>query len=308
MKERKAMAEQFNLFQIERFKGKALFNVPMSRYTSLKIGGNADCMAFPKDETDLRDILSFAASKNFPVHLIGAGTNLLVRDGGIRGVVVNMSEGFSDINWTGEDICIAGSGLRLAELLSEASRRGLTGLEFACGIPGTIGGAVIMNAGAYGGEMKDVVEGIEILTAKLKKGFLSRAELKFSYRHSAVPQGAIILRAHMRFEKNTPDGVEGRMKEFRKKRETTMAIRFPNAGSIFKNPEGFSAGKLIDETGLKGKRIGDAAISEIHANYIVNTAHATARDVLSLMALMRDTVHRNTGIVLEPEIRVMGDD
>lgn len=306
------MAEQFNLFQIERFKGKALFNVPMSRYTSLKIGGNADCMAFPKDEADLRDILSFAASKNFPVHLIGAGTNLLVRDGGIRGVVVNMSEGFSDIVWTGEDSCVAGSGCRLAEVLNEAKTRGLGGFEFACGIPGTIGGAVIMNAGAYGGEMKDVVEGIEILTPKLKRGFLSKGELKFSYRHSAMPHGAIILRAHMRFEKKTPSTgsgeVEDKMKEFRKKREATMAIKFPNAGSVFKNPEGNSAGKLIDESGLKGKKIGDAAISDIHANYIVNTGNATARDVLSLMALIRDTVHRNTGIVLEPEIRVMGED
>lgn len=299
---------QYSLFFIQRFKGKVLFNVPMSEYTSLKIGGNADVMAFPQDDGDLKDLLAFADAKGFPFYILGAGTNLLVRDGGIRGIVVNMTEGFKDISFQEDGKAVIGAGVKLSEAVAQMRDNGLSGLEFGVNIPGTIGGAVSMNAGAYGSEMKDVVEGIEVLGKKGQKGFIPKSELGFSYRRAEIPKGSIITRAHMRFEKKSVEEIKERIKEFRERRKASSPISFPNAGSIFKNPEGKVAGKLIEEAGLKGERVGGAQISEVHANYIVNTGGAKAKDVLALMALIRDRLYSSKGIVLEPEIKVIGED
>jgi len=296
------------LFFIQRFKGKVLFNVPMSEYTSIKIGGPADVMAFPQDEGDLKDILAFAEAKSFPFYILGGGTNLLVRDGGIRSIVINMSEGFKDIVWEDETNASVGAGVRLSELLFQCRERGLTGFEFASGIPGTIGGAVMMNAGAYGGEMKDIVEGVEVIGKKGVKNFIPKKDLAFAYRKAEVPKGAAVTRAHMKFEKSTPDAVKEKIRDLKERRKTTAHITFPNAGSVFRNPENKSAGRLIEEAGLKGERSGDAQISEVHANYIVNLGAAKAKDVLSLMALIRDRVYSQKGVVLEPEIKVIGED
>ncbi|OGP24791.1 MAG: UDP-N-acetylenolpyruvoylglucosamine reductase [Deltaproteobacteria bacterium GWC2_56_8] len=302
------MAVQYSLFFIQRFKGKVLFNVPMSEYTSIKIGGPADVMAFPQDEGDLKDILAFAEAKSFPFYILGGGTNLLVRDGGIRSIVINMSEGFKDIVWEDETNASVGAGVRLSELLFQCRERGLTGFEFASGIPGTIGGAVMMNAGAYGGEMKDIVEGVEVIGKKGVKNFIPKKDLAFAYRKAEVPKGAAVTRAHMKFEKSTPDAVKEKIRDLKERRKTTAHITFPNAGSVFRNPENKSAGRLIEEAGLKGERSGDAQISEVHANYIVNLGAAKAKDVLSLMALIRDRVYSQKGVVLEPEIKVIGED
>ena len=286
---------QYSLFFIQRFKGKVLFNVPMSDYTSLRVGGPADVMAF-------------AEAKGFPFYVLGSGTNLLVRDGGIRGIVVNMTEGFKDITWLDGGKAIVGAGVKLPDLVVQARDRGLSGVEFAANIPGTVGGAVSMNAGAYGGEMKDVVEGIEIAGRKGQKGFIPRSELNFSYRRAEVPKGAIVTRAHMAFELRDPEEIKAKIAEFRERRKASSAISFPNAGSIFKNPEGAPAGRLIEEAGLKGERMGGAQVSEVHANYIVNTGGARAKDVLALMALVRDRVYSSRGVVLEPELKVVGED
>jgi UDP-N-acetylmuramate dehydrogenase len=300
---------QYSLFFIQRFKGKVLFNVPMSDYTSLRIGGPADVMAFPQDEGDLKDLMAFADAKGFPFYVLGAGTNLLVRDGGIRGIVVNMTEGFKDITWLDNGKAIVGAGVKLPDLVVQSRDRGLSGIEFAANIPGTIGGAVCMNAGAYGGEMKDVIEGIEIAGRKGQKGFIPRSELNFSYRKAELPKGAIVTRAHMIFELRDTEEIRAKITEFRERRKATMnAINFPNAGSIFKNPEGASAGRLIEEAGLKGERSGGAQVSEAHANYIVNTGGARAKDILALMALVRDRVFSSKGVVLEPELKVVGED
>ncbi len=304
--DRKTM--QYSLFFIQRFKGKVLFNVPMSEHTSFGIGGPADVMAFPQDEGDLKDLIAFCESKGFQFHLLGAGTNLLVRDGGVRGIVVNMSEGFRDISWLDEGKAIVGAGVKLPELVAQARDRGLSGIEFAVNIPGTVGGAVMMNAGAYGGEMADVVEGIETIGRKGQKGFMPKSEIGFSYRKAEIPRGAIVTRAHMRFRSGDPEGIKERMREFRERRKASSAVHSPNAGSIFKNPEGKVAGMLIQEAGLKGERIGGAMVSEAHANYIVNAGRAKAKDVLALMALIRDRVFSMSGIVLEPEIKVIGED
>lgn len=307
-KKREKAATQYSLFFIQRFKGKVLFNVPMSEYTSYRIGGPADVMAFPQDEGDLKDILSFAEAKDFPVYILGAGTNILVRDGGIRGIVINISDGFKEITWQEDSRATVGAGVLLSELLGACKEKGLSGLEFSAGIPGTVGGAVMMNAGAFGGEMKDIVEGVEVLNKKGKKGFITAPELGFSYRKAEVPKGSVVIRAQMLFKKSTTEAVRERVKEIAEKRRAAAKIAYPNAGSVFKNPEGLFAGRLIEEAGLKGAVSGDAQVSESHANYIVNTKAARAKDVLALMALVRDKVYSLKGVVLEPEIKVIGED
>ena len=247
---------QYSLFFIQRFKGKVLFNVPMSDHTSFRIGGPADVMAFPQDEGDLKDLMAFAESKGFQFHVLGAGTNLLVRDGGVRGIVVNMSEGFKDISWLEGGKAVVGAGVRLTELVTDCRDKGLSGLEFAVNIPGTIGGAVIMNAGAYGSEMKDVVEGVEILGRKGQKGFIPRSELNFSYRKSELPKGAIVTRAHMRFEKRDVEYVKERIKELREKRKAaTGGIHFPNAGLGLQEPRGQGSGHAHRRGGPEGRAL-----------------------------------------------------
>jgi UDP-N-acetylmuramate dehydrogenase len=223
-----------------------------------------------------------------------------------------MTEGFKDISWQEETnetmACVVGAGLSLARMVSVCTEKGLTGLEFAYGIPGTLGGAVVMNAGAYGHEMKDVTEGVEILDKKAKRGFLSRADLAFAYRSAQIPEGAVVVRIHMRFKKKDPELIKKSIEEYKKRRERTSDIRLPNSGSIFKNPQGLVAGKLVEEAGLKGVRSGDAQISEVHGNYIVNLGNARARDVLTLISIMRDRIYSLKGIVLEPEIKIVGED
>jgi UDP-N-acetylmuramate dehydrogenase len=219
-----------------------------------------------------------------------------------------MTEGFNGITWLDKTKAVVGAGVKLSQLLNGCKERGLGGLEFACGIPGTVGGGVAMNAGAYGGEMKDVVDGVEIAGKKGQRGFLSKTELNFSYRRAEMPRGAVIVRAHMSFVSRTPEEIGEKIKEFRERRKASAQITSPSAGSIFKNPEGLSAGKLIEEAGFKGMRLGGAKVSEAHANYIVNEDGAKAKDVLALMAEIRDKVYAKTGVLLEPEIKVLGED
>ncbi len=301
--------------QLSAFKGRMLFDVPMKDYTSFKIGGNADVMAFPVDESDIIDVMQFAANKGFPVFVIGRGTNLLVRDNGIRAVVINLIDGFKETIWLENDTAVVDSGVLLIEIVNLCKDKGLSGFEFAAGIPGTIGGAVFMNAGAYGKEMKDVVERVEAVDMNGQKHSFDNTAMKFSYRGCALPANMIITKAHLKFKKDNPDEIKKRMKELKEKRKVTQAINLPNAGSIFKNPVGEngrsplpSAGKLIEEAGLKGTKCGDAQISEVHGNYIVNLGSATAMDVLALVAMARDKVFKAKGILLETEIRVVGED
>lgn len=293
---------------ITGFKGRMLFDVPMKDYTSFSIGGNADVMAFPINESDLIDVMRFAASKGFPVFALGRGTNLLIRDNGIRAVVINLSDGFKEIAWSENDTAVVDSGVLLIELANLCKDRGLSGLEFAIGIPGTIGGAVFMNAGAYGKEMKDVVEMVEAVDMTGQRHSFDNTAMKFQYRGCGLPPNMIITKAHLKFKKDNPDEIKKRMREFKEKRRGTQAINLPNAGSIFKNPPGFSAGKLIEESGLKGVKFGGAQISEVHGNYIVNLGNATAMDVLALVAMARDKVFKAKGILLETEIKVAGED
>lgn len=299
---------QYQLFFTQRFKGRVLFNVPMKDYTSFRIGGPADVMAFPQDDADLKDLVVFAETKDFAYYILGGGTNLLVRDGGVRGIVINMADGFKEITWGEPGKAVVGSGLPLASLVNECACRGLSGLEFAAGIPGTVGGAVAMNAGAYGGEMRDVVEGIEIIGRRGKLTFIPAQDLKFGYRKSEIPEGSAVVRVHMSFTEKDAEDVKAKISEVRDRRKASIAIAYPSAGSVFKNPEGRVAGKLIEDAGLKGEASGDAVVSDVHANYIVNKGKARATDVLALMATIRDRVYSSTGVVLEPEIKVVGED
>lgn len=293
--------------QSHGFKGRILFDVPMKDWTSFKIGGNADVMAFPGNENELVDVIRFAAIKSFPVFVLGRGTNLLVRDNGIRGVVINLSDGFKEVSWIGDDEALVGAGVGIIELLNLCKGRGLAGLEFAAGIPGTIGGAVFMNAGAYGGEIKDIVERVEAVDLNGQRHSFDKLSLKFSYRKCELSANMIITKAYLKFKKDNPEEIKNRIKEFKERRKTTQAIIIPNAGSIFKNPPGVSAGRLIEESGLKGVKSGGAQISEVHGNYIVNLGNATAMDVLTLMAMARDEVFKVKGILLETEIKVVGE-
>lgn len=299
---------QYSLFFIQRFKGKVLFNVPMSRYTSLKVGGPADVMAFPQDAGDLKDLIAFAEAKNFPFFILGAGTNLLVRDGGYRGIIINMCDGFKDVTWQDDSKVVMGAGVRLVEALALCADRGLSGLEFAAGIPGTMGGAVAMNAGAFGAEMKDIVEGVETIGRKGRKGFIPASEIGFSYRSSNLPKDVVVVRVHLNLKPADRQEIKERIKFFRERRKAASNVMFPNAGSVFKNPPDNYAGRLIEEAGLKGERCGEAQVSDVHANYIVNIGDAGAKDVLALMATVRDRVYSRTGVVLEPEIKVIGED
>ncbi len=303
------LSHQYPLIFVERFKGKILFNVPMSEYTSFGIGGPADVMAFPLDEADLKEILHFAISRKFPFFIMAMGTNLLVRDGGVRGIVINMREGLKDTIWNEEKATsVVGSGVNIAAFVAEAAEKGFAGMEFACSIPGSMGGAAVMNAGAYGSDMSSVMDGVEVMSRKGAKRFIPAGDMGLSYRSSKIGRDVVVTRVHVRLHKDSPERIRERIKGFVEKRKATAPGLPANAGSIFKNPEGDFAGRLIEEAGLKGMTEGGAAVSTVHANYIVNSNGARAVDVLTLMAAVRDSVYSRFGVLLEPEVEVVGED
>jgi len=303
------LSRQYPLIFVERFKGRILFNAPMADYTSFGIGGPADVMAFPLDENDLREMLSFAATKKFPFFVMGMGTNLLVRDGGYRGLVINMREGLRDIIWNeGSATAVVGAGVRTPAFVAESAEKGLSGMEFAASIPGSMGGAAVMNAGAYGRDMSYVMDGVEVMSRKGARKFLPAADMALGYRTSNIQGDTVVTKVHLRLGRDESANIRKRIKEFvDRRKKTTASIPPANAGSIFRNPEGEPAGRLIEEAGFKGRSEGAVEVSAIHANYIVNKGGAKASEVLSLMALVRDGVYGKTGVLLEPEIRVVGE-
>lgn len=292
-------------------KGKVSFDVPMAKHTSLGVGGRADALAFPQDDDDLTAILQFAKERAIPHYILGRGTNVIVRDGGLRGIVINLCRGFSRVKIIGredEEILVsAEAGVNLKYLVRFARERALTGLEAFTGIPGTVGGALAMNAGAFGSEMKDVVRSVAVMEGTGSVAVKQRGELRFSYRNLVLSKGAIILRGILAVREAKGEKVAAKAEGFQRLRVQSQPWNMPTAGSIFKNPEGTPAGQLIDELGLKGYRIGDARISEKHGNFIVNEGDATAADVLALMAFIRDEVHEKRGIRLTPEVHIIGE-
>ena len=281
------------------------FGCPMGPYTTFRVGGKAEALCAVKDLRKLRDLLSFANRESLPYLVVGKGSNLLVKDAGLKGLALLLEGEFEALEET-EGVIQAGAGLGLAELVRFSQKRGLAGLEFLAGIPGTVGGAVAMNAGAWGKSTGDVLARVEILTADGQRVALNRSALEFGYRRTALPVGSIVVKARFKGTADRPEAIGERVRDYLERRKAGQPLEYPSAGSVFKNPPEDYAGRLIESVGLKGKRVGGAMISDKHANVIVNVGGASAEDILSLMNTARRRVREQTGIELEPEIKVVG--
>jgi UDP-N-acetylmuramate dehydrogenase len=280
---------------------KFLRNVWLKKHTSFRIGGPADYFVIPKNLKELNEALKFAEEKNLMVALMGAGTNLLVLDKGFRGLVIKLGGGISYIKVRGRTAWV-GAGTYLSSLLQTLMRKGLGGLEFLAGIPGTVGGAVVMNAGAWGREIGKYVKSVRVLEKSGKERVLEGKQLKFGYRTSIFQKGKYLLvEVVFRLRKKRPSFIKRKMQEFLGKRKKSQPLGVPSAGSIFRNPPNGFAGKILEEAGCKGWRVGDAQVSHKHANFIINLGEAKARDVLQLMTKMQKAVK----VKLEPELKLM---
>lgn len=280
---------------------------PMTKHTSFHIGGPAELMAQPQSEAELQSLLLKAAEAAVPVTLVGNGSNLLVRDKGIRGLVIKLGSMLRDIKVSGNMLTF-GSGVSLAQASKKAAELGLSGMEFAVGIPGSIGGAVYMNAGAYDGEMSKVVKSVRVMDAAGEVSELSAGELDFGYRHSAL-QGSskIVTSVTVELAAGDKQAIAEKMADFSNRRITKQPLELPSAGSMFKRPLGYFAGTLIDQTGLKGYTVGGAQVSTKHAGFVVNIGGATAADVLQLISDVQAKVFAAHGVHLEPEVLVLGE-
>ncbi len=285
-------------------RGKALFDEPMALHTSLKVGGPADCFAIPADMEDLQHLVTFLSDRDVPYMVVGGGYNLLVRDGGFRGVTISLEE-LIRLEYTGADHIDAEAGVDNRTLISFASENGLGGLEFLVGIPGKLGGALAMNAGAGGQTVMDRLETLRTLVNGVVTT-RSREDLEYGYRFLRLGPDEIILGASFRLDRESRTDVEGRIEAFLDHRHKTQRVGFPNAGSFFKNPPTKPAWRLIDEAGLRGYRIGGAQVSEVHTNFLVNRGGARAADFIDLAGHIRTEVRKKTGITLEEEVKIVG--
>ncbi|MBQ9408773.1 MAG: UDP-N-acetylmuramate dehydrogenase [Clostridia bacterium] len=286
-----------------------LQNEPMAAHTTFRVGGPAEVLFLPRDEEELRLAVRLARENGDDVNYIGRGSNLLVRDGGVDGLVICFGEAFSGIEAEG-DTLIARAGDTLTHLSNVALERGLSGLEFASGIPGSVGGGMAMNAGAYGGQLSDVVLWARLMDPATGEALtLPRDELDMGYRSTrALKTGALVTQAAFRLVPGDKAEIKAKMDDFNRRRREKQPLQYPSAGSTFKRPEGHFAGALIEQAGLKGTRLGGAEVSQLHAGFIINTGSATARDILDLMALVTRRVYEASGVTLEPEVRIVGKD
>ena len=284
---------------------KYLRNEPLKKHTSFRIGGPADYFCVPKNVAELREALGFAHQRKLPVAVIGAGTNLLALDQGFNGLVIKLGGGLNRAVVRGR-VVHAGAGMFLPKLLSALNRRGLGGLEFLAGIPGTLGGAAVMNAGAWGKEIGSFIEQVKVIDPEGNLKVLGRAELGFGYRRSCLQTGKyVVAEVVLRLRKGTAGPIRKKIAGFLARRKLNQPLGCPNAGSIFKNPKGKFAGQLLEAAGCKGARVGDAQVSVKHANFILNLGEARARDVLKLMTRMQNAVKRKFKVRLEPELKIM---
>lgn len=280
---------------------------PMKNHTTFRIGGPADALALPKTPEEVAEVVRFCHEHAQPYYVLGNGSNLLVSDEGYRGLVLQLYRNFNDIQVNGETITVQ-AGAMLAAVARTAYQTGLTGLEFASGIPGTIGGAVVMNAGAYGGEMKNVLKEVTVLTKEGEVLVIPAKALELGYRTSVIPKnGWIVLGAVLQLEKGDQEQILARMEELKEQRITKQPLDLPSAGSTFKRPEGYFAGKLIMDAGLRGFTVGGAQVSEKHCGFVVNRGNATAADVWELICEVKRRVKEMTGVELEPEVKLLGD-
>ena len=280
---------------------------PMSRHTTFRIGGPADLFVAPENTDEIKKLIAICKEEKMPYFILGNGSNLLVSDKGYEGVVVQLYRGFGQITVQGDEIR-AQAGALLSGIAAVARDGALTGFEFAGGIPGTLGGAVVMNAGAYGGEMKDVLKKVTVLTPSGEILTLQAEELHMGYRTSVIKEaGYIVLEAVISLEKGDPEAIRSRMQELSGMRTSKQPLSYPSAGSTFKRPEGYFAGKLIMDSGLRGYQVGGAQVSEKHCGFVINTGNATAKDVTTLMADVQRIVMEKFGVKLEPEVKFLGE-
>ena len=284
-----------------------LCDEPMSEHTTFRIGGPADALVMPRDAVSLQKVMAFLRQEAIPFYVIGNGSNLLVGDRGFRGVIVQIYKNLADIQVEGNRIR-AGAGAMLSGIARAAYNHGLTGLEFASGIPGTLGGAVVMNAGAYGGEMKDVIESVTVLTKDGEIRTMPAGKMAFGYRTSCVTEQAyLVLDAVFALQEGDPEKILERMQELKEQRTSKQPLDKPSAGSTFKRPEGHFAGKLIMDAGLKGYSVGGACVSPKHAGFVVNNGGATAADVVAVIDHVKAEVESRFGVQLECEVRMIGE-
>lgn len=279
---------------------------PLSAHTTFRIGGPASFYMIPENAEEIREGIHFAKEREFPFITIGRGSNMLFPDEGYHGVVIEIGSGMNEIEYSGAGKIRAQAGALLSAIASEAARHSLTGFEFAGGIPGTLGGAVVMNAGAYGGEIKDCIVSARVMDSAGNESILSREQLELGYRTSVIQsRGDLVLEAEFQFETGDPREIRERMKELNAKRREKQPLEFASAGSTFKRPEGHFAGKLIEDAGLMGYRVGDAQVSEKHCGFVVNRGHATAKEVLAVICDVQKKVLENSGVKLEPEVKII---
>ncbi len=284
-----------------------LFSEPLMKHTFTKVGGKADIFIMPSNIIELQSAIITAKQFNIPVTILGNGSNVIVKDGGLRGITLCLRK-LHDIHVKG-NVILAQSGAAIIDVSQQALEFELSGLEFACGIPGTVGGALYMNAGAYGGQISDILESATILTGDGEIQTLSKSELLLGYRQSIFKdKGYVILEANFKLEKSVAKLIKDKMDELTIARRTKQPLEYPSCGSVFKRPPGYYAGKLIQDCGLQGKRIGGAEVSKKHAGFIVNVENATSQDYLNLIGFVQQTVKEKFGVDLETEVIILGDD
>lgn len=280
---------------------------PMKNHTTFRIGGPARLFVTPEDAVMLRDVLGFCRDNNIETFILGNGSNLLVSDKGFDGVVIQIYKNFNSVNIFTNRVSV-GAGTLLSEVSAQAYKHSLKGFEFASGIPGTIGGAVIMNAGAYGGEMRDVVTEVVVITKENEVRTLHKSEFDFGYRRSAMmDNGDLILSVGLELQYGNKEEIKALRDELNQKRASKQPLQYPSAGSTFKRPEGNFAGKLIMEAGFRGYSVGGAQVSEKHCGFVINTGNATAADVIELTKRIKEKVYAENNIMLELEVKLLGD-
>lgn len=290
-------------------KDKVKYNEKMSKYTTMRVGGPCDCIVFPDEISKIKEVIDFCKNENITFFVIGNGSNLLVKDEGIHGVVIKLGHRFGKIELDGEYI-LAYAGATMPTLSQLAKKNSLKGLEFACGIPGTIGGGVKMNAGAYGSQISDILYEVTYMDEKEEIKTIKNKDCSFGYRKSifTINPNYVILSAKFKLERGNIDEIENKMKENSLARKTKQPLEYPNFGSVFKRPEGYFVGKLVDDAGLRGYKIGGAQVSTKHTGFIVNVDNATCKDVLDLIGYVQTTVYNKFNVKLTPEVIIIGGD
>ena len=286
-------------------KGIILFDEPMSKHTSYGIGGPARAYITPKNKEDLVSILKFSKDNNIPSYFIGSGSNLLVSDEGIDGIVITLGKSFNKLEINKNNV-FAETGVMLGRMVKECAKRNLSGIESLIGVPGTLGGALIMNAGAFGGEISNYLEYVSVITMSGDEKKYQQKDIKFNYRNSSFSDNEILINANFKFLFSDQKTVSKNKIKASGGRKSSQPLRFRSAGSVFKNPSEGAAGYFIDKAGLKGTKSGDAEISSVHANFFVNHGRATAKDVIRLINIARKKVYKEFGVMLELEIKTLG--